>query len=180
MFNSQILDVAIGIVFIYVFVSAMCSAIREGIESGLKTRAAYLEYGIREMLNDRAGRGIVKSFFEHPQVSSLYLGEYRPSEKITPHAFARGNGLPSYIPAQNFARALLDMAARGPVTTDFNTAANGPQISLDSVRANISSLQNEKVQRIVLAAADMAQTDIDTAQKFLEDWYNGTMDRISG
>jgi len=54
MFNSQILDVAIGIVFIYVLASATCSAIREGIESWVKTRAAYLEYGIRKLLNCRA------------------------------------------------------------------------------------------------------------------------------
>jgi hypothetical protein len=180
MFDSQILDVAIGIVFIYLLVSAMCSAILEGIESRLKTRAAYLEYGIRELLNDRSAIGIAKSFFEHPQISSLYLGDYKASTTTAPTPFARGDGLPSYIPAQNFARALLDMAARGPVTTDLNSAANGPQVSLDAVRANIAALQNPKVQRVLLAAVDMAQNDIDAAQKFLEDWYNGAMDRISG
>jgi hypothetical protein len=54
-FGSDILEVAIGIVFVFLIISIVCSAIREGLESILKTRAAYLEAGIRELLGDRAG-----------------------------------------------------------------------------------------------------------------------------
>ena len=47
MFGSQILEVAIGVIFVFILVSIICSAIREGIEAWLKTRAAFLEHGIR-------------------------------------------------------------------------------------------------------------------------------------
>lgn len=44
MFGSKILDVAIGLVFVYIVVSVLCTAVREGLEAFLKTRAAYLEH----------------------------------------------------------------------------------------------------------------------------------------
>jgi hypothetical protein len=39
MFGSEALEVAIGIIFVYILVSIICTAIREGIEAWLKTRA---------------------------------------------------------------------------------------------------------------------------------------------
>src|SRR6516162_5700547 len=116
MFGSEILDVAIGIVFIYIVVSMICSAIREGIEAWLKTRAAYLEHGICELLHDRQAAGIVKSLYNHPLIYGLYSGEYNATPVKGPSIFARGGNLPSYIPARNFALALMDLAARGPQT----------------------------------------------------------------
>ena len=50
MFNSTILDVAIGMIFIYLLLSLMCSAANEMIELMLKKRAIDLERGIRELL----------------------------------------------------------------------------------------------------------------------------------
>ena len=58
MFGSGILEVAIGVIFVFLLVSIICSAIREGIEAWLKTRAAYLEHGIRELLHDLGGGGL--------------------------------------------------------------------------------------------------------------------------
>lgn len=45
--RMRILDVAIGTVFVFLLVSVFASAIREGIEGWLKTRATHLEAGIR-------------------------------------------------------------------------------------------------------------------------------------
>lgn len=76
MFGSQILEVAIGIIFIFILVSIICSSIREGVEAWLKSRAAYLEFGIRQLLNDKKAQGLAKSFYEHPLIASLYSGDY--------------------------------------------------------------------------------------------------------
>ena len=74
MFGSEILEVAIGLIFVFLHVSVMCSAIREGIESWLKTRAAYLERGIRELLHDVAAEpgGLARAFYAHPLIHSLH------------------------------------------------------------------------------------------------------------
>ena len=66
MFGSRILEVAIGIIFIFL-VSMICSAIREGIESWVKSRAAFLEHGIRELLHDRHAVGLARSLYTHPR-----------------------------------------------------------------------------------------------------------------
>src|SRR5688572_25336322 len=122
MFGSAMLEVAIGIIFIFILVSLICSAVREGIEAWLKTRAAYLEHGIREILNDKAGTGLAKSFFEHPLIFSLFSENYKPgSNSKRPSILANGHSLPSYIPARNFAVALMDIAVRGPKTDDVSS-----------------------------------------------------------
>ena len=57
MLGSVVLDVAVGLVSVYLLLSLICSAIRESIEARLKTRAVHLEAGIREMLGDPDGSG---------------------------------------------------------------------------------------------------------------------------
>ena len=101
----------LGLTLLFLLLSLMATAIREAIESILKTRAVYLERGIREMLGDRNGVGIAKDFYEHPLISSLFRGEFdnKSSRK-------QGGALPTYIPAKTFAKALMDLAYRGPIS----------------------------------------------------------------
>ena len=177
------LDVAIGIVFVFVLLSTVCSAIREGIEAKLKTRAAYLEQGIRELLHDLDGKGLAHSFFNHPLIFALYSGGYKgaaQSDKEHPKLLARGGSLPSYIPARSFAIALLDIAAKGPVTDDVSSDPAAPALSLESVRASVRNLKNPPVQRALLAAIDAAEGDLNRARANIEAWYDSSMDRVSG
>ncbi|QJW90581.1 hypothetical protein HNV11_14920 [Spirosoma taeanense] len=181
MFGSQILEVAIGIIFIFLLVSIICSALREGIEAWLKTRAAYLEYGIRELLHDKGAIGLAKSFFNHPLIYCLFSKDYNPTDKTKPPGLlANGSNLPSYIPAKNFAQALMDIAARGPSTDIRSSDPNAPAVSLENIRINLLSLQNPAIQRVLLLAIDSAEGDLNKAQENLEAWYNSSMDRVSG
>jgi hypothetical protein len=180
MFDSVIIDVAIGIIFIFILVSIICTTIREGIEATFKSRAAYLEHGIRELLHDRSAVNIAQSFFTHPLIKGLFSGDYKPGKNVDrPAMFAKGGSLPSYIPSKSFAMVLMDIAARGPVSP-ANTNAFAPVLSVENIRANISNIQNEAVQRILLTAIDSAQGDLDLLQKNIEAWFNGSMDRVSG
>lgn len=181
MFGSQILDVAIGLIFVYLVVSVLCSAIREGIESWLKTRAAYLEHGIRQLLQDMPGTGLAKSLYEHPLIFGLFTSSnYQPgTTRGNPTIMQRGRDLPSYIPSKNFAVALLDIAARGPVRSDAAVDTTAP-ISLENVRRNVGEIENPAIRRVILTALDRAQGDLDKAQKAIQDWYDSGMDRVSG
>src|SRR3954466_11989048 len=98
------LEVLIGVVFVFLLVSVICSTLREVLEARLKTRAAYLEQGIRELLHDAAATGLARSVYQHPLVAGLYAGSYLPTELTKRQALlARGGDLPSYIPSRNFA-----------------------------------------------------------------------------
>lgn len=181
MLGSVMLEVAIGVIFIFILVSVISSAIREALESLLKTRAAYLERGIRDLFRDADGEGLARHFYEHPLVHSLYSGEYRAADTgAAPATFARGRGLPSYIPSRNFALVLLDMAARGRVTDEVSSDPDSPRLSLDSVRANLRNIQNPAVQRVLLTALDTAGDDFDRAVRSIENWFDSGMDRVSG
>ena len=179
MFGSVTLEVAIGLIFIFLLVASICSALREGIEAWLNTRAAFLEHGLRELLKDKDGTGLAKSLYDHPLISSLFPGEYKPkTNKLG--MMASGDNLPSYIPSKNFAKALMDLAARGPQTDDVSSHPSSPIISLDSIRTNLMNLDNKYVQRALLTALDTAQGDLNKAQKNIEDWFDSSMDRVSG
>jgi hypothetical protein len=183
MFGSEVLEVVIGTIFLFLVVSVICSAIREGIESWLKTRAAYLEHGIRELLHDSQATGLAASFYNHPLIYGLFSGGYKPGKAASEtrlFIFAKGGNLPSYLPAKDFALALMDLAARGPVTDAVSSHPSAPVISLHNIRMNVGNLKNEPVQRVLLGAIDAAQGDLNALQKNIEDWYNSSMDRVSG
>jgi len=169
MFGLETLDVAIGVVFVFLLVSIICSAIREGIEAILKTRAAYLWLGIRELLHDRRAIGLASSFYDHPLIYSLFPGDFDQSKGIDkPTLLANGRGAPSYVPSRNFALALMDIAARGPATNALTAGQSAPAISLESLRTNISNIDNAAVQRVLLSAIDTAQGDINSVQASVE------------
>ncbi len=191
MFGSSVLDVAIGVTFVFVFISVISSAVREGVESILKQRALDLERGIREILSDPDGTTITKTFFEHPLIATLFAGGYDP-KLLIPSLDITGAGskfhmpvlkrrnLPSYIPAANFAGALIDIVGRGAVGVVPTAAAVSGALSVDSLRATVLTLPNDKLQRAFLSALDYAKGDLDLARKNLEGWFDSSMDRVSG
>lgn len=172
----EILDVAIGVIFVYILVSIVCTAIREGIEAGMKTRAVYLEHGLQELLHEKTAEGTVKKIYDHPLIFGLFSGDYRKTKSLMNF----GYNLPSYIPARSFAIALMDVAARGAATDAVSADPNGPVVSLESVRANVANLQNPPLQRVLLSAIDTAQGDLNRVQANIEAWFDSAMDRISG
>ena len=51
MFNSSVLDVAIGLIFVYLLLGLMCTTVNEWLAQLFKTRAATLKEGIRRLLH---------------------------------------------------------------------------------------------------------------------------------
>lgn len=121
MFNSNILDVAIGMIFIYLLLSLMCTAANEIIELMLKKRAIDLERGIRELLQPNTvsgSEGIVQKLYDHALINNLFGGTYEESRIGNRFRRIFRTRLPSYIPALNFALALMDLVALPPNATD--------------------------------------------------------------
>lgn len=186
MSNSGILDVAIGLVFIFLLLSLICSAINEMIEACLKMRATDLEKGIREFLYDQDGTGLAQKIYEHPLVFGLYKGNYNPQ---------RSSNLPSYIPPRNFALALMDIILPAAKTTLSGAAgatvlppaaqpsspgSGTPPSSLQPLRDGISSIKNPKVEQALMTLVDAAGNDINKARENIESWFNNANERIGG
>src|SRR5215210_3374257 len=180
MFGSKMLEVAIGVIFVFLLVSLICSAIREGIESWVKARAAFLEQGIRELLHDKSAVGIARAVYTHPLIYGLYLDEYRPRTDVRLDALSRGGNLPSYIPARSFALALLDIAARGHGSQGEASSPAAPELTLALVRQNVLNIENGPVQRVLIGAIDTAGGDMERAVSNVAAWFDSGMDRVSG
>jgi hypothetical protein len=151
MFNSSVIDVAIGLVFVFLLLSLICSAANEILESFLKKRASNLEKGIKELIG-QGNSDFIEKFYNHGLINSLYRGKYQSAPWWK---FWRKADLPSYIPARNFALALLDLRH---TTTDL---PENIQSALDAFQKN-------------------AGNDAAKLQHNIEDWFNSSMDRVSG
>ncbi|HSR93024.1 MAG TPA: hypothetical protein VLK88_17090 [Gemmatimonadales bacterium] len=158
MFGSTILDVAIGMIFVYLLISLICSALNEYIESKLKNRSKDLEKGIANLLGDPQ---LVKDLYQHPLVKALYSG----------------TDLPSYIPAQTFSLALWNLATYAQEGKDTAVAVTR---SLPEIRKVVSQMQNSDLKRALLTLMDEAGTDLERARVNVERWYDDAMDRVSG
>jgi len=159
LFGSTLLEVAIGMIFVYLLLSLLCSALSELIESFIKFRARDLEKGIVRLLSDK---DLAAEFFDHPLVKPL------------------GDN-PSYIPARTFSLALWNIATTK--TAQGQAAAAGVTQDLASIRAMIAGVEDAKLQNIkkaLLTLIDEAGTDINKARANVEQWYNDAMDRVSG
>jgi hypothetical protein len=166
MFGSTILDVAIGMAFVYLLLSFICSAANEIIEAGLKGRAKHLEAGIRNLLGDK---GLAEKVYSHALVSGLFPNKKRK---------------PSYIPSQTFALALLNTVFPDGVPAEESPSGGPVANPLATVRETVANLPANNpaapIQKALLALIDDAQGDINKLRKNLENWYDAAMDRVSG
>ncbi len=189
MLGSVVLDVAIGLCLLFLFVSLVCSAIREAIEAILNTRASDLERGIREMLDDPDGQGTARALYSHPMVFALFDGTYAP-EQLQPHRslltgsrslrmpIKRRGNLPAYIPAGNFARAFLDLVVRGPI--GGGSPASGEAVTVRALSARAQAMPDGRIRRALLSALDGAEDDLGRVRWAIERWFDSCMERVSG
>jgi len=167
------LDIAIGMIFTYLLLSLICSAINELIERSLKHRATDLEQGLRELLDDKDGTGLVQKVYDHGMINGLFKGDYKP-------AASDKSNLPSYIPSRNFALAMLGILMPNPpapATAAAPGAAPAPGVSF---RNAVSQITNAKVKNALTSMMNVAADDVDKFRESIEGWFNSTMDRVSG
>ena len=186
MLGLEMLDVAIGIIFIYLLLSLVCSALNEMIELKLKSRAINLERGIRELLNGAGTKDnapanpeedVVARLYKHPLIGGLFQGSYQPKSK----------NLPSYIPARNFALALMDIVCTGNDDrysgSSGATAENRRSVLSNefmALRAACSAFPQKNVREALIPLVDAAGPSANGARQNIEAWFDSSMDRVSG
>jgi hypothetical protein len=154
MFSMPILDVAIGLSFVYLLLGLICTTVTEMIASWRKTRANFLDRGIARLLGGDAE--LKAKLYNHPLIRALV-----PSDKHI---------CPSYIPADKFATALLDvLSGAGKSLADVAAVQEGAQAT-----------GNASLQGSLNALIDSAQRSGVPLHKALETWFEEGMDRVSG
>jgi hypothetical protein len=168
--GSTVLEVAIGLFFVYLLLSLLCSAISEYIEAKVNNRAKYLRRGINLLLNDSDGSGtdLGKRLYEHGLVRPLYRDR---------------NKLPSYIPSRTFALALWSIATSAATDRKAGEprSATGVTSDLKAIRDIVAEhAPNKELRTALLTLIDEADGDMAKARQNIEDWYDGMMDRVAG
>lgn len=120
----EILDIVIGLSFVYLLLSLLCTAINEYVSAILNKRGKELIRGVDQLLGDANVR---EAFYNHPLISSIYpsraaveereqrLRHALPGYRRVVQLFGwlrrsnRDARRPSYIPARHFALALLSV-----------------------------------------------------------------------
>lgn len=148
-----VLNLAIGITFIYLLFSFVVSALNEFWLTYLDKRADFLKQGLQQLLQDPEK---VKQVLEHGLVDALSRST---------------NGTPSYIGVEPFTAAVLDVIK----AADPNTIRK-----ISDFQTSIAALPDSKLKQSLTAILDSAENDLATFKKGIGEWYDRSMDRVSG
>jgi len=148
-----VLNLAIGITFIYLLFSFVVSALNEFWLTYLDKRADFLKQGLQQLLQDPEK---VKQVLGHGLVDAL--------SRTT-------NGTPAYIGVEPFTAAVLDVVK--PADPD------GVR-KISDFQTSVAALPDSKLKQSLTAILDYADNDLASFKKGIGDWYNRSMDRVSG
>lgn len=100
--DSPLIEIALGLLFLFTLFSVLVSAANEVIVGFFKSRSASLWDGILTLFNN--DDALRKKFFDHPLIKSL-----EPPKSIGRILNTPRRNIPSYIEPRTFAIALLDL-----------------------------------------------------------------------
>jgi len=159
LFNSTILDVIIGLIFVYLLLSIICTAANEWAAALTRRRGKTLEKGILQLLSNQATPqsdapdALIQAFYKHPLIKSLKHDENHPN----------------YISPRNFSATLVDILA-----------GDKPDLEFTTLQEAANALPPGDVKQSLLALLRRANNNFDNARTAIEGWFNDAMDRVSG
>lgn len=111
---STVLNVVVSLLFLYLLLSMMASIVQELVAGYTNARGRALKSAIGHLLGDPGFTGLARTLYDHKLVSSLLppgldLTVPKLLVRLAPFLSAR---LPSYLPKDVFADALIDILAR--------------------------------------------------------------------
>jgi len=177
---SIAVDVAIGVVFLYLLLALVVTTLQELIATIFDFRADNLYDTLKELLQGKVKIGgeekaLVDALYAHPLIKSL-------CRDIPPPRTA-SKQRPSYIPSRTFAIALLDVLRGDRALTE----AVGASRVITEAAATVELLENEDLKRtlrLLLNDVKQGTEKIDEQARVIsaevEGWFNNRMARASG
>jgi hypothetical protein len=127
MYLQEILEVGIGLVFLWLVMSVAAMTLQEWISNLLQWRPKWMQGAIQQML---ASKDLTQEVYQHPLVSGLSAKKTKLGKKPR---------LPSYMPANKFSLALFDIITKagleaspvnqvsGEINSKLDQALPGPE-----------------------------------------------------
>jgi hypothetical protein len=183
MLGSAILDVAIGVIFLFLSVSVAASTATEALASIFNWRAATLRTGVMDLLNDQTFKNLAAELYDHalinPRGAGLPPGAPPANNPLPANAPVTSGSLknsPAYIQPKQFADAFMDVLklweSAGPLPTmaELN----------DAVDARVPAADNPQINALLKGIILRTGGDMVKIKTELANWFDNAMDRLSG
>lgn len=186
MFSSTILDVAIGLVFVFMTVSVVSGAAVEAIAGFSTWRSTTLLKGIKDLVNDESFDALAAQLYQHALVNPRNSGTGSSQVMLRKNA-------PAYVDPKHFAEALLDILNTGVATLTpappggpAAPAHPGPMINADLASINaaidhvVPAATNRQINDLLKSIARRTNGNLNRMKVELAEWFDSAMDRLSG
>jgi hypothetical protein len=187
MFNTAVLNLAIGLIFTFLTVSLATGTIVEAIASFLALRARTLRRGIGQLLNDSNFAGLAKEIYAHALINPR-------SDGSDASISARNRKNPAYIDRQLFGQAMLDILKISPEAANAAGNPSAPlgkptmgqlKTAVDSALTAAATAQgkatpDDQLQKFLHGIVERSLGDPDKIKAELVAWFDNSMDRVSG
>ena len=155
MFDHPIIDVGLGLIFLYVILSLLASSVQEWIASIFGLRSRNLRAGIKNFV----GEDYALKIYNHPLIRSL----------------SKDKKLPSYIKPDTLSKVLLDVLAKDDKDESRVTQKT------EGIRPIIRKINDDHpLKEILEALIDDGAETYNNLQANLANWFDEGMSRISG
>ena len=160
MFDSSVLETATGLIFLFLGVALVTMTVQEAIASLVSLRARTLRSGLKQLMGDVDAAGsFYKQLTGHPIIA--------PTEKP-----------PSYISAQQFSTAVLDIL--GVTGTFAARATDAASRAQQTLAIAIGNMPRSRVQQALQSLLRVGEDDIAHFEGRVQQWFDQAMDRLSG
>ncbi len=180
MAGFQLLDVVIGLVFVYLSLSLICSGINEWIARHLDSRATNLWKWLESFIDP----ALFTKFQDHVLIKGLTqpaptfnskIGAKIPGSNMLDRYInwlSAPGKKPSYISPHTFTLVLFDIAKLSD--------PNDPNRTLKTIRETVEKLPDGNMKKTLLALIDDSENDIGKVRQNIEGWFDDSMERLSG
>lgn len=148
---SEVIEIVIGLVFIYLVLSLLSTTINELIFGLLHMRGKNLKKSLEYMLKDIDEDKLFKDFFDHPIFSKLRLN--------------KKNRYPSYMKSSTFSKVIIESLSEDR--------------DKDKITEALVGLKGDS-GKIILSYWKEVGEDIEEFKKKLEDWFDEVQQRSAG
>lgn len=182
---TSAIDIAVGLVLMYLVLSLLCTTINEFISNFSKLRANKLQQALQQLIDDPAlkGRFDLHGLIDGTKVAAsggkVQTTQNAPGAVANaplPAASRQGllawftsTPLPSYISGRSVALALI-----GTVNPDV------PLPGFEQVKAAVNALPESNIKDTLLASLIDADGNLTRFRDSVANWFDGSMDRLTG
>ncbi len=163
-----IVQVVIGLSFLFFLLSIVASAVNEGIAGIFGLRARTLEQGISDLLTGSAHPSgqdleIVESFYDHALING----------------YGKGRSKPSYLASRSFRNVLFDITGLLGTAEPTDDPLRAEALKR-GVEEKIGAIPNEHLRTSLTAIWRSVDRDAEEFRAGVERWFDRGMERVSG